>query len=288
MGQIRFSRGLNHRFLSALRDGTFTHLLQVAKSRSLDVQIRENCLDLYGRGRCVLSLTHVPAHGVYHARIHRKFVTSLSFEMLKARTSGNYTHMTADGAFVDWFILHIDRIVANACATAKKEATIEECMIQASLQPGASVVFIDRQMQLHGVRLRMDLLGLTMDGDGSKVLLTEVKQGHDNRIQDLAEQTGDYCSLIAPDGYLRSDVLESYRKVLDQKRQLSIISPDVQIGDGRIPVECLLVLYDYNDRSQLLGRLRERAKTCSLPTHLVRLERGVFRIPAEDCWERLS
>lgn len=288
MTKSAFARGIDGQFLRELRCGAYAPLVHIAVSRKCDIQIRENCLDVYSRGRCVLSLTHVPTHGVYRARIHRRFVTSLSGETPKVRTSGSYTYMTADGAFVDWFILHIDRIVANACATAKKEATIEECMIQASLQPGAPVVFIDRQMQLHGVRLRMDLLGLTMDGDGSKVLLTEVKQGHDNRIQDLAEQTGDYCSLIAPDGYLRSDVLESYRKVLDQKRQLGIISPDVQIGDGRIPVECLLVLYDYNDRSQLLCRLRERAKTCSLPIRLVRLERGVFRIPAQDCWERLS
>lgn len=288
MNDVTFRRGLDQQFVDMLREGLFCDILRAAKSKGLDVQIREGYLSIYARGCCVLSLAHVPRREEYRARIHRKFLGPLLGDTPEARTSGNYVLLTADGAFVDWYVANLDRILAEASADTKAEAAVEEYMIRASLQPNTALMFIDRQVQLHGVRLRMDLLGLTMDGDGSKVVLTEIKQGLDNRIQDLAEQTGDYYRLIAPDGYLRSDVLESYRKVLDQKRQIGIIGPDVQIGDGPIPVECLLVLYDYNDRSQLLDRLRAKAKACGLPIRLVRPEKGVFRIPAQDSWERLS
>lgn len=288
MTKSAFSRGLDQRFLHELKCGMFAPVLEAVNLLDCDVQIREGYLDVYSKGRCILSLAHSQSQDRYRARIHHKYLLATPLQGLTTVTSDNYVRMAANAEFTDWYLNNLNLIWTNAGLTAKDEATVEESMIRLSYLLESPVVFIDRQVQLHGVRLRMDLLGIELnDGFGPKVLLTEVKQGLDNRIQDLVKQTGEYFNLIAPDGFLRDDVSRSYQLVLEQKRDLGLLKSKIQIPGDQLSVECLLVLYDYNDRSQLLDRLRHKAKDCSLPLWLVRLPKGSFAIPSRHDWEAL-
>jgi len=289
MNKSAFSRGLGPRFVSELKSGVFAPVLEAVKLLDCDIQIRESYLDIYSKGRCLLSLTHSQTQDRYRAKIHQRYLQATPLQGLTMATSGNYVRIEANARFVSWHLNNLNLIWTSADITAKNEATVEESIIHSSWQAESPVVFIDRQVQIHGVRLRMDLLGLEQSNRfGKRVLLTEVKQGLDNRIQDLVKQTGEYYELIAPGGFLRDDVLKSYQLVIEQKQELGLLSPRIHISSDQLPVECLLVLYNYNDRSQLLDRLRHKAKDCGLPLWLVRLHKGSFAIPPQHNWEALS
>jgi hypothetical protein len=161
-------------------------------------------------------------------------------------------------------------------------------MIRRSCLAGSPVVFFDRQVQTHGIRKRLDLAALSCPCDEeTSVILVEIKQGLDNRIQELMEQIQDYHDAFAPGGRLRQDVTSSYQMVLRQKKQLGVISDSVTFPSQPPRVECLLVLYAYNPKSRLLNRLRESARSSALRPKLVLIEEGCYSLPPVEEWEQL-
>jgi hypothetical protein len=287
LGQIRFARGLKDEFILELNEGFLKPLLISAKSRDLDVQIRENNVDIYESGRCVFNLTHLSRSGAYSARIHNKFLKGLAWSDQSEVRSDDYSSFPVNDSFLNQYIASIDQILKNAITTAKSEATVEGSLVQASHHPGSPLVFLDRQVQLHGASIRMDLIGLS-SGTEPKIILTELKNGLNNDIQNLMDQISKYYKLIAPDGRLREDVFSSYSKVIKQKQKLGLISPELDMPDKCPCVESLIVLYDYNERSRLLDRLTQAAKEHTLPVWLVVLPKGQFVIPQMQDWRRLS
>lgn len=287
MRQIRFARGLADEFISELSVGCLEGLLRSAVSRQLDIQIREHSIDIYARGRVVMNLAHSRQRGVYRAKIHSKYLSGLQWPVSLSVDSNGYCHFAVDAASLDIYIASIDQIVGNAIALAKPEATTEEKLIQASYHPGSPLIFFDRQVQLHGAPKRMDMIGLTQCSE-PRIILTELKQGLDNRIQRLMDQISSYYDLVAPDGHLREDVFRSYGNVIEQKQRLGLIPPGIGMPDKRPVVECLLVLYDYNERSELLNRLKQAAEQHTLPVWLVSLPKGQFAMPPLPDWRSLS
>lgn len=278
MSQIRFARGLADEFVSELSAGCLGQLMRSAVSRQLDIQIREHNIDIYACGRCVMNLAHIRRRGIYKAKIHSRYLNEVHWPVSLDIGSDNYCRFAFDAASQGAYIASIDQIIENAIALAEPEATIEEKLIQASHRPESPLIFFDRQVQLHGVQKRMDMIGLTLHPE-PKIILTELKQGLDNRIQKLMDQISSYYDLIAPDGHLRGDVFSSYTKVIEQKQKLGLMPPEISMPKDRPAVECLIVLYDYNERSELLGRLVDAAKQHTLPVRLVSLPKEQFAIP---------
>lgn len=287
MGQIGFARGLADEFVSELSVGCLEQLMRSAASRQLDIQIREHNIDIYARGRCVMNLAHIRRRGVYEAKIHSKYLNGVQWPVSLDIGSDSYCRFAFDAVSLGAYIGSIDQIIGNAIALAEPEATVEEKLIQASCRPESPLIFFDRQVQLHGVQKRMDMIGLALHPE-PKIILTELKQGLDNRIQKLMEQISSYYDLIAPDGHLREDVFGSYTSVIEQKQKLGLMPPEISMPKDRPVVECLIVLYDYNERSELLSRLVEAAKQHTLPVRLVSLPKEQFAIPPMLDWRVLS
>ena len=157
---IDFKRGLSEEFFRDLKDGRLVSLLACARKRELDVQIREDYVNFYHQGCSVLKLTHHSRLSTYRAEIHVKYVSGLSLPDRQNR-GGNYALFNASEAFVEAYTHRIADILANAEHYAKPESTVEKSLITASLDASSPVVFIDRQVQVHGVRKRIDMVGVT-------------------------------------------------------------------------------------------------------------------------------
>ena len=288
MSQIRFARGLPDEFISALSNGCLEQLLRSVVSRRLDVQIREHSLHVYAQGRRVLNLKRGQQRGTYVSEIHCDYQRGVPWRTPPTVDSKGYCRFHVDAAFLDMYTASIDRILQNAAdMPMRKEATVEEKLIQENHYPGSSLVFFDRQVQLHGTPKRMDLIGLSSRPQ-PKIILTELKYGVNKDIPLLMDQISSYYNLIAPDGYLREDVSRSYRDVIVQKQKLGLMSHEISMPDERPIVECLVVLYDYNERSELLDRLKQAAKQHPLPVWHVLLSKGQFVIPPAADWSMLS
>ena len=280
----QFKRGLSDEFVTELRAGRFAPLLAKSVSAGLDVQIREDYLNFYHDGLSVLALSEHAASPRYRARIHRKYLDCVALPDALA-PAGDYRWFDGTGQLTTAFVQHLLKILSNAQRHQGREAVVEQKMIRASLGIGSPVVFIDRQVQVHGVRKKADLVGLTAAG---QFVITEVKQGLDNRIQHLLDQIEEYYSvMVGPDGCLRGEIVRSYRKVVEQKRSLGLLPQDIRLPDERAQVICLLVLSGYNPRSELLVRLRQASGDHSLPVVLVVLPEGSYTLPPVAAWERL-
>lgn len=287
---VRFSRGLSKVFLDEIKAGRFSGVLHAAASHQLDIQIRERYLDVYAQGCCVLKLEEGRSGPVaYRASIHHKFLQGVSLaDEQGCRARGNYVRFEASPQFIETYLRALDAILANSRRYGRPEAALEEQMIGHSRRPSSPVLLIDRQVQVHGIRRRADLIGVSVDPEAAaRVVLVELKQGLDNRIQHLTDQMGQYRQIIAPQGRLHCEVASSYQTVVAQKRDLGILPPTVTFPEGQPAVECLLVLADYNPKSKLLDRLRERERESSFGVKLVLLGKHQYVLPPTDSWEAL-
>ncbi|MHB9109489.1 MAG: hypothetical protein ACYDCO_20745 [Armatimonadota bacterium] len=251
----------------------------------MDVQLRDGAVDWYADGRRVLHVEEQVQKGGYFASIHHKYVNGLPLP--EGGHVGEYRQWPVTDALLADLCAAFPAILSQSQAYRKPETTVEEAIIRTSLQSSSPVVFFDRQVQVPGIQLRADLLGLQATADGVCVLLTELKRGLDNRIQHLLAQIGAYTAVIAPDGYLRDDLTAAYRIVLPQKMALGLLPSTTSLGTGRPPVRGLLVLYDYNPRSELLARLRASAGNAPQQVFLCLLPAGTYELPPPETWEVL-
>lgn len=282
----RFHRGLSPAFLHELLSGRFAPIMVEAKGLNLDIQIRDDYVDFYAHGRRVLQLTGGQTKRTYRVRTHWKYLVGI--DMLRHQRTAEYCHFDASDESVGVCLAALPKIIQNALALAHSEARIEEALIHCNAGRKASIHFIDRQIQVPEVQRRADLLGLSQTGGETRIVIAELKQGLDNRIQELIEQVDRYRSALASaDGRLRADIADSYRTVLSQKRQLGLLLPTVGFDEDRPIVETLLILYGYKAKSRLLDRLRTASKGHALRPHLVLLNEGDNIVPARDTWETL-
>ena len=280
---IGFRRGISTRFLGELREGCFADICRAVMRHGLDLQIRRDYINTYHKGNAVLKLAELKRGGCFRAEVHEKFLTGVSLPDQLPRNSSRYAAFDASDSFMKAYVRALPRVVVNAECYAGVEGSVEDELIRSSYAPGAPVVFIDRQVQAHGVRKKADLLGLTEEG----VVLVELKQGLDSRIQYLMEQVGAYHGVLTDGGRLRHEVSDSYREVVAQKKALGFLPSNAAWPEKSPAVKCLLVLHGYNPRSQLLGRLRSEASRSTLKTSLVLLPKGEYAIPPPEKWEEL-
>ncbi len=281
-----FARGVSDAFVTELASGRFAGILERARDHPLDVQIREHYIDFYADGCCVLQLRERPKAG-YEAAIHEKYVGETRLPGERRRNPRGICYEVSD-AFVAAYLAGFATIMANARALAKRERTLEERIIRANNGPTSPVVFFDRQVQMHGVPKKADLLGLLSLPDGGvRVLLTEIKQGQKVLAQSLIDQTKAYYEVFAPAGRLRECLANAYRKVISQKQELGLLPAAVAFPSAPPPVECLVVLCERELTSKLLLGLRTAARAARLRAKLVCLSQEEYVLPPPGEWRTI-
>jgi len=220
------------------------------------------------------------------ATIHEKYLHGVWLGDASEDRNG-YLTFDASEDFVGNYLGQLPLILANAKKHSHPEGIVEHGIVAANRTKLSSVIPIDRQVQVPGAEGKADLVGLA-GPDHDRFAIIELKQGLDQRIQDLITQIGEYHQVLTgPEGTLRPDVHQAYRQVIEQKQKLGCLPEGIGLPSCQVPVECLLVLYDYNPKSVLLDRLRTAAEDCSLRVQLAMLPEGQFVLPPEEEWEVL-
>jgi len=139
-----------------------------------------------------------------------------------------------------------------------------------------------------GTTRKIDVAGIHL-GEEPSFIAIEVKCGLDGRIQDVPRQLEEYLDIFDPDGGgLRPDVAESYSRVCTQLLALGLDAPDPRHVTAGMPVEGLVVLGEYNQRSRLLPRAHALATTLSREMYLVDFQDDDYRIPPRGEWKLLG
>ena len=281
-----FNRGLSAEFLSELVGGRFAPLVSRARAVGLDLQIRDDYVNLYHQGRSALKLSERRRPPGYRALIHEEYLHNVTLSETP-ENQRDYRDLDASAGFVEDYLGQLPLILANVEEHALPEGTVEQAIITANCLNASPVILVDRQIQVPGVSRKADLVGLA-GPDHDRFAIIELKQGLDQRIQDLISQIAQYYQVLTgPEGALRPDIHQAYRRVIEQKQKLGFLPKGVGLPSGQLPVECLLVLYDYNPRSVLLDRLRTAARESSLRVKLAMLPARQFVLPPEEDWEVL-
>jgi len=285
LSDASLNRGLSDGFLSSLLNGTMAPLLHVAKAYDLDVQIREDYINLYCRGLSLLKLEHLST-GTYRAEIHVKFLAGVQLPG-EMRRSKDYATFSAGGDFAQQYASQLAAISTNSRPYAKDEGSAEDGLVRNSLRARSDMAIIDRQLQLHHVSKRADVICLTSE-DEPRFIIGEVKYGLNNDIQTIPDQLAPYYRMrTEADGRLTQNAAEVYRRVVEQKRCLSLLPDDIAFPAGRPRVECLAILCDYNRRSELLSRARAAARDCGFTIHVVQPSGPDYAVPPVAEWQRL-
>lgn len=286
MAPKRFERGLDDRFMALVQRGPCEELLRAWKAADLDVRIRHNQLTAYDGGRAVGVLTWAPRVGPRLAP-HHKYLRGTALEQIPpdSGTAGDYPTRRVDERLLRAYLKELPMIRANARKYAGREEEWESELIRQNT--GSSCWLIDRQVQVPGVRRKADLVGLSLAPSTAFVVI-EVKAGLDNTIQKAPDQLRRYIDILAPGGRVREDVVTSYRTVVRQRRELGFPAPSEDLIQVGLPVEAVLALCAYNQRSELLGRARDRARALELNLGILQFpERSSLSIGSRSTWDRL-
>ena len=283
-----FSRSLSAEFLAELVGGLYAPLVSRTRTDDLDLQIRRDQVSIYHQRMLVLDLSRWKRPPEYRASIEGQYLHNVSLGR-PLRTRKGYHQYDASAGFIEKYLGQLPLILANARKHSYPEGIVEHAIVAANRTESSSVIPIDRQVQVPGDedRARADLVGLA-GPDHDRFAIIELKQGLNPDIPELNTQIAKYHrALTSPEGTLRSDIHQAYRKVIEQKQKLGYLPEGLDLPSRRVPVECRLVLYDYNPKSTLLPILRTAAKDFPLRVLLAMLQKGQFVLPPEEEWEVL-
>lgn len=236
-----FRRGLDRPFAELLSQGTLRPLMDAVRADGLDLQVRDNYVDIYSGGNSILNLQYLPRLRRFRAAVHRKFNPPAGF----VSKDGN-DYAEASFAFDEatgWAGAYIDSLPQLRLASAqynKAEGLAEFGIVRANCQ--APFLVLDRQVQLEGYRdSRVDVLGLTLEASSPKVVLLELKYGL--RLDpDVLGQIDRYRHYYEQNGSLRPDVADCLDEILVLKRELGMLQATLPCPLRELPIDFLVVL----------------------------------------------
>ncbi|MFQ5809942.1 MAG: hypothetical protein ACE5JM_10015 [Armatimonadota bacterium] len=251
-------RGLNCRFMQALRDGDLAALREVvAADRDLILEIRENALDVYFKGNRLLRLDQTSAG--YPMTLDDKFRVEALADLTSLRSASD-TEM-----FVAAIPAIKERIVGLRRGASEIEC--EQMLIRANnceLRLNTEYFIIDRQLVTGDQSGQMDLIAAYWPLENRAhnrevaLVLMEVKYGLNPDIRKLPQQLSRYhddldnrISEVTAEAetLLRQKVeLGLFVGTLAQLEALKTLTVSRRIEDVRYVV----VLVDYNPWSKLL------------------------------------
>ena len=203
------------------------------------------------------------------------------------RRRSDYCDFDVDATFAEVYAANLDTIIRLAHQYVGPEEDVELRLLERN-DSTVPVCCFDRQVQVPGIRRRLDLVGL-LAGQVPALVAIEVKRYPDPRIQDVPRQLHEYLTILDPrqDG-LRRDIARSYRTVCEQLRTLGLSAPDPARIVAGMPVKGLVIVSDYNPRSRLLPRAHECAANLERPIRLWQPVDEEFLIPVPDRWVRMG
>ena len=282
----RFQRGLSKALLQDLLVGPCKTVFQACLGAGLDVRLRNNYLNAYFLGR---SLARIRGRRLPPARleIHHKYLVDDRLGGCVGRRTGHYCVFDLDATLARVYAANLDTLIERARAYAGPEEDVELRLLQRN-DSTAFVCCFDRQILVPHTPGALDLVGLLADPEPVLVAI-EVKCFPDNSIQKVPLQLNRYLEILDPTQQgLRDDVARSYRTVCKQLRALGLPAPEpARISEG-MPVKGLVIVSDYNPRSELLPRAHKLATTLDRPIHLWQPKDGEFLIPSSERWVRMG
>lgn len=280
-----FRRGLSDRLLGDLRDGPCATVFCACVDAGLDVRLRPGYLNLYFRGRSMARIVG-RRHGPHKLWIHAKYAAGC-IGGFAGQPRGSYLVFDVDAGFAKAYTTELRSLIRRAAEHVGHEENVELDLLRHNAA-SAEVFCFDRQVQMPGIRRRLDVVGLTA-GRAPALVAIEVKRHPDNRIQSAPQQLHDYMEIFDRRGEgLRCDVAESYRRVCTQLRRLGLPAPEPSRITPRMPVTGLLVVSHYNCRSRLLSRAHAMAARLERPVYLWQPRHREFVIPAPERWLRMG
>lgn len=242
-------------FLDTLKVGFLSEITKrVIKDRDLNLEIRENYLNIYYKGNSLLRLTEKSPQ-CYHPYVHPKILNGIQLP--------DFT----DKASVDHFMRNIPAIKDNIVLLGKPSLEIEyeQMIIRANNQEprnNSEYFIVDRQVTA-GKAGRFDLTGLFWERNGRKrgqtvpLCLFEVKFALNQDIQDVDQQLKRYYLAIREKA---SELAEETEGIFRQKLELGLFRhpadrleamKTLKFSRDIDDFQFILILVDYNPYSSL-------------------------------------
>jgi hypothetical protein len=252
-------RKLSEEFVRSLQSGILKGLLEkVKQDMDLDLEIRDNSLNIYYKGNSLLKLDELRSSTPcrYRPTIHQKFL------------DGQTVSVFENEAAVHDFLRLIPTLKENILRFGRSsiETEYEQMIIRANndeLRNNSEYFMIDRQYNA-GSSGRFDLTGFYWQREGRRkhqevpICLIEIKYALNQDIQTLDEQISRYYEAIARDFNAFAEEAES---VFQQKLALGLFhqSQDrlealktLKFSRDIRQVQLILFLIDYNPFSKRL------------------------------------
>lgn len=278
-----FRRGLDPLFIEQLMNGAFRPLMNTVREQRLDLEIRENYINVYHGRNSVLKLEYRKREQEFCASVHGKYNPPSGFIRAERNPYGRQVFTLAEASeWTDAFVTSVPQICRDSGDHNKPEGDAEFGIMQANHEP--PFVALDRQLQLEGARdSKVDILGLSMADGSASMVLVELKHGKHLNTLAVLEQIDRYRRLYAADDRLRQDVADSLDQTLSLKQKLGLLRGAPQQPLRELPIDLLVVLVSAN--SPVLTP--PKATTGGALVHYVGLATGDFRIPERKHWKTL-
>jgi hypothetical protein len=270
-------RRLSPTYMTALREGILSGITEaVIDDKDLDLQIRENYLNIYYKGNSLLKLTEVDAE-TYRAQAHKKFLRGVHIPDIDSK------------AAADFFVSKVPEIKQNIVKHGKRSLEIEyeQLIIRANNDEprnNSEYFVVDRQYAA-GKESRFDLNGFFWDrkrrakGQTVPLAFMEIKFALNQDIQDLHGQLERYYSAVRKDA---GSIAKEAQGIFRQKLELGLFSQSparieamktLVFSEDVSQYQFIVVLVDYNPHSRHLNLEKLRRLPFS---RQIRIFRGGF------------
>ena len=251
-------RGLNQDFLNCLTEGHLSPLIdRVKEDKDLDLQIRNNYINIYYKGNSLLKLGSTKGYK-YKPIINNKFTYGLSIP-----------NELADAITTQQFLRQIPWLKENIQQHGKfsLETEYEQLLIRANnleLRNNSEYFVIDRQYTT-AQRDRFDLTGFFWDRDGRKrgqtvpLCFFELKFALNSDLREVQDQIQRYYNYIANNS---KSFAQECHQVFNQKIILGLLNQPkdrmdalktLAFSENVEDYKFILVLIDYNPNSTLFA-----------------------------------
>lgn len=278
----KFKRGLDAAFSSHILHGALRPIVDAIEKFSLDLQIRDNYINIYNGGNSVLKLEYHPKSQRFSAKIHHKFNPSSAFIPQPGKDYAEKRLSVGEAAdLATVFVSALPELCRSSSVLDKAEGRVESGIAHANRDPPFLV--LDRQVQIHGHRdSRVDILGLDLEENSPSVVLIEIKEGH-RLNQNVRVQINRYRTYYEQNGALRHDVAKCLDEVLALKRDLGLIRGASPRPLRELPLHFLVVLVA---EGAPIPAPPKQAPGANL-VYYVGLSMDNLRIPRRELWQIL-
>lgn len=232
-------RGLNHRFINDLKDGSLSFFLNQVKSNiDLCLEIRNNYINIYYRGGSLLKI--IQRRNDYRFFFDSKYCLNkeddTNFELLKSLDTKNVND------YIKNFPTMINEMDSWFDFRPKAEREFQHNLLKSN----SCIIDIEYQFQR---KMRFDMIVF----NGDKIVIVENKFGG-NSISGkagIAKHYKDMCDVLL-DNELNQELIQSVVNISDTKYRLGLTNTAVNRADIN-GFEILFLFVDYNKEKKRIS-----------------------------------